>query len=196
MRIFLHYSSVPYSAAVFATVSLVSPGDALEAQANWVNAIKQTSQVYFAVGDYVGLAAQAAGELYGYGQLKVLFKDAGFVINGGSGMHILVTTLTGNTTTLDVCSRGCGVLYPTPRVRDRSKASWSSGVVCDDSDSGCGESCDDVPLVGQSSDHRFAGGGGCQKSCGHDVTAGPLAGTSDGLNLAWGGGAYERNPPR
>jgi len=74
VRIFLHHSSVPYSAAVGAEVSLVSLSDVLEAQANWANAIKQISQVYLSGGDYVSAAAQAAGELYGYGQSKVLFK--------------------------------------------------------------------------------------------------------------------------
>ena len=44
------------------------------AQANWVSAIKTISEVYFEGGDFVGTAATAAGELYGYGKTNVLFK--------------------------------------------------------------------------------------------------------------------------
>ena len=46
----------------------------LTAQANWVSAIKTISAVYSEGGDFVGTAASAAGELYGYGKTNVLFK--------------------------------------------------------------------------------------------------------------------------
>ena len=43
-------------------------------QLDWATAIKTISSVYLAKGDYVAAAAQAAGELYGYGHGHVLFK--------------------------------------------------------------------------------------------------------------------------
>ncbi len=43
-------------------------------QANWANAIKTCSKIYLEKGDYVGAAAKAAGQLYGYGNTQVLFK--------------------------------------------------------------------------------------------------------------------------
>jgi len=43
-------------------------------QANWANAIKTCSKIYMEKGDYIGAAAGAAGELYGYGHHQVLFK--------------------------------------------------------------------------------------------------------------------------
>merc|ERR1712066_1104972 len=90
VRIFLHHSSVPYSAgaAGHAPLTEVIPcrpcsgrgGDAvswldvLNAQENWANTIKSISGIYLSGGDYVGAAAQAAGDLYGYGHCNVLFK--------------------------------------------------------------------------------------------------------------------------
>ena len=44
------------------------------AQAGWAQAIKTISKIYLSGGDYVAAAAKAAGELYGYGHGKVLFK--------------------------------------------------------------------------------------------------------------------------
>ena len=44
------------------------------AQSAWAEAIKKISKIYLSGGDYVAAAAQAAGELYGYGHGKVLFK--------------------------------------------------------------------------------------------------------------------------
>ena len=44
------------------------------AQRAWAEAIKKISKIYLSGGDYVAAAAQAAGELYGYGHGKVLFK--------------------------------------------------------------------------------------------------------------------------
>ena len=41
--------------------------------ASWATAFKYISLVYLAGGDYIGVAAQAAGELYG--DLNVLFKQ-------------------------------------------------------------------------------------------------------------------------
>merc|ERR1712113_82431 len=44
------------------------------AQKAWSNAIKSISKTYLDGGDYVGAAAEAAGELYGYGHSNVLFE--------------------------------------------------------------------------------------------------------------------------
>ena len=44
------------------------------AQNSWAQAIKTISKTYLEKGDYVGAAATAAGELYGYGHSNVLFK--------------------------------------------------------------------------------------------------------------------------
>ena len=43
-------------------------------QAKWAKAIKGCSKIYKNDGDYVGAAAEAAGELYGYEFDQVLFK--------------------------------------------------------------------------------------------------------------------------
>ena len=56
-----------------------SPGpltvaDVEACQANWANAIQTISKTYLEKGDYIQAAADAAGELYGYGHSKVLFK--------------------------------------------------------------------------------------------------------------------------
>ena len=48
--------------------------DVLTAQNAWANAITTISQAYLSGGDYVKTAADAAGELYGYGHTDVLFK--------------------------------------------------------------------------------------------------------------------------
>merc|ERR1712070_1084615 len=45
-----------------------------ELQAAWARAIKNISKIYLDGGDYVAAAANAAGELYGYGHSNVLFK--------------------------------------------------------------------------------------------------------------------------
>jgi len=70
VRIFLHHSSVPY-AVPEPTMTRKEVEDAQEA---WAGAIKRISRVYLEGGDYVAAAGQAAGELYGYGETKVLFK--------------------------------------------------------------------------------------------------------------------------
>jgi len=70
VRIYLHHSSVPYKLAP----APVTEAEVFEAQAKWANAIASISSVYLKKGDFVGAAAEAAGELYGYGHHNVLFK--------------------------------------------------------------------------------------------------------------------------
>jgi len=120
VRICLHHSSVPYSAAPAA----VTEAEVLEAQKLWADQIAAISKVYADKGDYVAAAGEAAGQLYGYGKSDVLFKptkstknpfrptgesamsyfvgseamkdekfkgeDAGFAINGGKGWSNVV----------------------------------------------------------------------------------------------------------
>jgi len=69
-RIFLHHSSVPY----VANAASITKEEVLECQAKWADSIAKISSVYLEKGDYVAAAAQAAGELYGYGHHDVLFK--------------------------------------------------------------------------------------------------------------------------
>merc|ERR1740138_1963023 len=64
LRIYLHHSSVPYSAGGPAPIT---EAEVLECQANWANAIKTISKTYLDKGDFVKAAGDAAGELYGYG---------------------------------------------------------------------------------------------------------------------------------
>ena len=76
-RIYLHHSSMPYSALpILAAPTLggVTEKEVLECQTKWANAIKAISRSYLAKGDYIGAAAEAAGELYGYGHSNVMFK--------------------------------------------------------------------------------------------------------------------------
>jgi len=70
VRIYLHHSSVPYSVGP----APITEEEVLECQAKWAAAIKGCSAVYAAKGDYIAAAAEAAGELYGYGHSNVLFK--------------------------------------------------------------------------------------------------------------------------
>merc|ERR1719230_2004858 len=56
------------------TNGAVSESDVRQAQKDWATAIKGISKTYLSGGDYVGAAAKAAGELYGYGHCNVLFK--------------------------------------------------------------------------------------------------------------------------
>merc|ERR1711871_1751238 len=79
VRIFLHHSSVPYGSGAPAPVSAsgkapVTKAEVLEVQKNWAAAIKKISATYKAGGDYIQAAADAAGELYGYGHTSVMFK--------------------------------------------------------------------------------------------------------------------------
>merc|ERR1712156_725327 len=70
VRIFLHHSSVPFSSPA----GVITKQDVEDVQAAWAGAIKSISKTYLDGGDYVGAAAAAAGELYGYGHSNVLFK--------------------------------------------------------------------------------------------------------------------------
>merc|ERR1711988_1472797 len=54
--------------------SAVTETEVLAAQDAWANAIKNISKIYSEKGNYIGAAGKAAGELYGYGHSKVLFK--------------------------------------------------------------------------------------------------------------------------
>jgi len=88
VRIYLHHSSVPYTAAPAAVTMeeveaalpiLGAGGDVTEAevrvaQAAWASSIKKISRIYKDGGDYIGAAGEAASELYGYGHCNVLFK--------------------------------------------------------------------------------------------------------------------------
>ena len=73
-RIFLHHSSVPYSAGAPATAAPVTVDEVKACQASWAKAITTISKTYLDKGDFVGAAGAAAGELYGYGHTNVLFK--------------------------------------------------------------------------------------------------------------------------
>ena len=74
LRIFLHHSSVPFSPPTPSAADEVSEDEVVTAQAAWASAIKSISKTYLDGGDYVAAAAEAAGELYGYGHTDVLFK--------------------------------------------------------------------------------------------------------------------------
>ena len=69
--------------------------EVIECQNKWANAIKSISKAYLSKGDYVGAAADAAAELYGYGHSKVLFKptkaaEHPFRPTGGEAMSYFV----------------------------------------------------------------------------------------------------------
>jgi len=96
-RIYLHHSSVPYSAPAAAAPALadVTEAEVLECQAKWAGAIKSISQTYLTKGDYITAAADAAAELYGYGHSQVLFKptkaaEFPFRPTGGEAMSYFV----------------------------------------------------------------------------------------------------------
>jgi hypothetical protein len=76
VRIFLHHSSVPFNPNPGASAALapVTEAEILAVQNKWANAIKTISRTHKEGGDFVGAAAAAAGELYGYGHGDVLFK--------------------------------------------------------------------------------------------------------------------------
>jgi len=61
---------VPFSSPA----GVITKQDVEDVQAAWAGAIKSISKTYLDEGDYVGAAAEAAGELYGYGKTNVLFK--------------------------------------------------------------------------------------------------------------------------
>merc|ERR1719331_2117461 len=73
VRIFLHHSSVPYSAGK-PGLAPVTEEEVREVQTKWAGAIKNISKVHKEKGDYINAAAEAAGELYAYGKTDVLFK--------------------------------------------------------------------------------------------------------------------------
>ena len=52
----------------------ITEEEVLQLQEKWANAIKSISKAYLEKGDYIGAAADAAKELYGYGHSNVLFK--------------------------------------------------------------------------------------------------------------------------
>jgi len=97
-RIYLHHSSVPYGPApapAAPAVADVTEVEVLECQAKWANAIKTISKTYLEQGDYIGAAAEAAAELYGYGHSQVLFKptkaaEYPFRPTGGEAMSYFV----------------------------------------------------------------------------------------------------------
>merc|ERR1719181_759369 len=57
-----------------AAPAAITEAEVLACQAAWAAAIVKISSVYLKGGDYVAAAAEAAGELYGYGHHNVLFK--------------------------------------------------------------------------------------------------------------------------
>merc|ERR1719486_1740553 len=71
VRIYLHHSSVPYSPAGPAPITMT---EVEAAQKLWAESIAACSKVYADGGDYVAAAGEAAGKLYGYGKSDVLFK--------------------------------------------------------------------------------------------------------------------------
>ena len=56
----------------------VTEKEVKECQAKWANAIKTISSTYLSEGDFIGAAADAANELYGYGKSEVLFKPVSY----------------------------------------------------------------------------------------------------------------------
>ena len=77
------------------TGQTVSRDEVIAAQDSWANAIKTISKTYLDGGDYVKAAADAAGELYGYGYSNVLFKptkaaDSPFRPTGEDAMSYFV----------------------------------------------------------------------------------------------------------
>merc|ERR1719309_622244 len=59
---------------VRARLRRVTEAEVLAAQSAWATAIKAISKAYLEKKDYIATAAEAAGELYGYGHSEVLFK--------------------------------------------------------------------------------------------------------------------------
>merc|ERR1719388_199141 len=94
VRIYLHHSSVPYSAPK-PSVGDVSMDDVYRCQFAWAEAIKNISKVYKNGGDFVQTAVDAASKLYGYKYSNVLFKptkavDERFRPSGASAMSYFV----------------------------------------------------------------------------------------------------------
>jgi len=92
VRIFLQHSSIPFGAGMPAPVT---EEEVLEVQSKWAKAITTISAVHKSGGDFVGAAADAAAELYGYGHGDVLFKptkcaDVQFRPTGADAMSYFV----------------------------------------------------------------------------------------------------------
>ena len=68
--------SAPAGGSLVATAQArpITQAEVRAAQGAWSSAIKTISKTYLDNGDYVQAAANAAGELYGYGHSNVLFK--------------------------------------------------------------------------------------------------------------------------
>jgi len=73
-RIFSLPASRVLSRRFYVKNNPITEAEVLQCQEKWANAIKTISKMYKDNGDYMGAASAAAGELYGYGQSKVLFK--------------------------------------------------------------------------------------------------------------------------
>lgn len=88
-RIFLHHSSVPYNSAIPAAPAVsesiatthtgvsaepITEADVTALQASWGKAIQDVSNAYLEGSDFMTVAGNAAGALYGYGHSNVLFK--------------------------------------------------------------------------------------------------------------------------
>ena len=100
-RIFLHHSSIPYDPnpapvdKVEEEKTDITLAEVKSLQQGWANAITGCSRIYLEGGDYIGAAAGAAGELYGYGHSEVLFKptkaaEFPFRPTGGEAMSYFV----------------------------------------------------------------------------------------------------------
>jgi len=97
-RIFLHHSSVPFAKDPSGKGFLLAPlteEDVLDCQARWAKAIASISSTYANKGGFIREAGQAAGELYGYGYGKVMFKptkaaDVPFRPTAGEAMSYFV----------------------------------------------------------------------------------------------------------
>ena len=72
VRICLHHPPSPRRAPRPAIK--VTKEDVMKAQDFWAQSICDISRTFLQGGDYVGLAGERAGELYGYGHSNVLFK--------------------------------------------------------------------------------------------------------------------------
>merc|ERR1712216_285380 len=76
------YTRIPTKIMVFACLSapsvkeddMVTSQDVVACQKAWADAIVKISKVHKEKGDFVATAAEAAGNLYGYGHGTVLFK--------------------------------------------------------------------------------------------------------------------------
>merc|ERR1719163_1508107 len=60
--------------ARFNALQPLTEAEVLDCQKNWAGAIAAASKIYADGGDYIGAAADAANQLYGYGHSQVLFK--------------------------------------------------------------------------------------------------------------------------